>query len=38
MTREIGGTGLGLYISRGLIERYGGTTGVESTLGQGVIY
>lgn len=34
-TREIGGTGLGLYIARSLIELYGGRIGVESTPGQG---
>lgn len=35
MTREIGGTGLGLYIARSLIELYGGRIWVESELGKG---
>lgn len=34
-TRLYGGTGLGLSISRKLIERMGGTVGVESQLGRG---
>nr|MBA3679142.1 PAS domain-containing protein [Candidatus Saccharibacteria bacterium] len=35
MTREIGGTGLGLYIARSLIELYGGRIWVESVSGEG---
>lgn len=35
MTREIGGTGLGLYIARNLIELYGGRIWVESKLNKG---
>lgn len=35
MTREIGGTGLGLFIARQLIEHYGGHVWVESQAGQG---
>ena len=35
MTRGIGGTGLGLYISRELVRRMAGTIAVESELGAG---
>lgn len=35
LTREIGGTGLGLYIARSLIERFGGRIWVESQEGKG---
>jgi PAS domain S-box-containing protein len=38
MTREVGGTGLGLYIARNLIEQFGGKIWVESAEGKGSVF
>ena len=35
MTRGVGGSGLGLYICKGLVERMDGEIWVESELGAG---
>ena len=34
-TREVGGTGLGLYIARSVIEKFGGKIWAESQMGKG---
>ena len=38
LTRGVGGTGLGLYISRELVRRMNGRIHVESTEGAGSIF
>jgi len=38
LTRGVGGSGLGLYISRELVERMGGSLSVRSTLGEGATF
>ena len=35
MTRGVSGSGLGLYISRELVQRMGGTISVDSRVGEG---
>jgi PAS domain S-box-containing protein len=37
-TRAAGGTGLGLYIAKGIVERFGGTIGFETAAGRGTTF
>jgi signal transduction histidine kinase len=38
LTLGVGGTGLGLYISRELVERMGGRIWIEPTFGRGSMF
>ena len=37
-TKKTGGSGLGLWVSLGIVERYGGRISVASTVGEGAVF